>query len=313
MQPDNKERYLELRQFLARAEKERNVAAQALVAEECSPGAVEIHLARAWYWIAAYSSARQGRNIETWEAVMPEIRPAAIRFPAALPCANWQKDLAEYCRMASVPPVAEAAPEENRQHLRMHLQILGSTIAELERDLRKEFSIPWIPRGAIWVLVSCLLFGLILWLGYEVFRQKGPWHARYYLNRTMTGEPAKSGEVQNLSVKTDLSQVYSAQFDTCFMLKDEEDVTFELGSDDGSRLYIDGIKLIDMWQPQPFARRESELQLKSGRHHLRVEYFQIGGQAGLSLNVRRRNGAFAPLDRDLLYYPRDAAGEDPCR
>lgn len=56
------------------------------------------------------------------------------------------------------------------------------------------------------------------------------------------------------------------------------DVTFELWCDDGARLFIDGVKLIDDWRPcaetDPEAHRKVTVKLVPGPHKIVVEYFQ---------------------------------------
>ncbi|HEX6464757.1 MAG TPA: PA14 domain-containing protein, partial [Vicinamibacterales bacterium] len=54
-------------------------------------------------------------------------------------------------------------------------------------------------------------------------------------------------------------------------------------SDDGIRVYVDGSRVIDRW-----TQHESALDtapLSGGRHHLRVEYFQLTGFAELRVEI----------------------------
>ncbi|MFK8111858.1 MAG: family 16 glycoside hydrolase, partial [Rubripirellula sp.] len=60
--------------------------------------------------------------------------------------------------------------------------------------------------------------------------------------------------------------------------------TFQLSSDDGSRLLIDGHQL-DNDGIHPNQMREATFELKSGVHPVRVEFFNGGGQIELSLTV----------------------------
>ncbi len=61
-------------------------------------------------------------------------------------------------------------------------------------------------------------------------------------------------------------------------LPDEVEVTFELWCDDGARLFVDGVKLIDDWRPchekDPESHRKATVTLKPGPHKIVVEYFQ---------------------------------------
>ncbi|MDH5314931.1 MAG: PA14 domain-containing protein, partial [Gemmatimonadota bacterium] len=57
-------------------------------------------------------------------------------------------------------------------------------------------------------------------------------------------------------------------------------------SDDGIRVWVDGVLMIDRW-----AAHESivdRIPLASGRHRLRVEYYQVDGWAELRVEVLKR-------------------------
>ena len=54
-------------------------------------------------------------------------------------------------------------------------------------------------------------------------------------------------------------------------------------SDDGIRVWVDGVLVIDNWKPH-----ESELDfapLKGGRHEFRAQYYQAGGWYELRLDI----------------------------
>ena len=56
-------------------------------------------------------------------------------------------------------------------------------------------------------------------------------------------------------------------------------------SDDGVRLYVDGNRVIDAWSAHASRRDTADLQLDTGRHDLRVEYFQAGGPYKLWVRI----------------------------
>lgn len=62
---------------------------------------------------------------------------------------------------------------------------------------------------------------------------------------------------------------------------------FSLGSDDGSRMVLDGETAIDAPAPQPITARNVRCALPAGFHRLRVEYFQKAGLKELWLKWRR--------------------------
>lgn len=56
--------------------------------------------------------------------------------------------------------------------------------------------------------------------------------------------------------------------------------TFYLASDDGSALYLDGVRVIDVDGVHPAFEQRGERELSAGAHALEVRYFeQIGDQA----------------------------------
>ncbi|WP_294391919.1 PA14 domain-containing protein [uncultured Sphingomonas sp.] len=70
--------------------------------------------------------------------------------------------------------------------------------------------------------------------------------------------------------------------------------TFALGSDDGSRLYIDGNVAIDNDFGHPFGYVTTGLALAAGSHSFRLVHFDNGGGTGLSvlLNGEGLGGSF---------------------
>jgi len=70
---------------------------------------------------------------------------------------------------------------------------------------------------------------------------------------------------------------------------------FAAESDDGSRLFIDGRKVVDNDGLHSKQRREGVIRLARGRHRFRLEYFQAGGGDGLAASVR-------PVDGDPAAY-----------
>jgi len=61
-------------------------------------------------------------------------------------------------------------------------------------------------------------------------------------------------------------------------------VHFVIGSDDGSRLYIDGDLEIDNWGSHNYRLRGTIIDLSKGFHTLTLGYYEVGGPAGLSFD-----------------------------
>lgn len=58
---------------------------------------------------------------------------------------------------------------------------------------------------------------------------------------------------------------------------------FTVGSDDGSRLYIDGVKVLDMWVDQGYTTRNVSQSLTAGNHVVVMEFYERGGLAHATL------------------------------
>ncbi len=58
-------------------------------------------------------------------------------------------------------------------------------------------------------------------------------------------------------------------------------------SDDGARVLLDGVALLNDWSWHPARRTAVELQLAQGEHEIQLEYFQIDGPAVLALDLVR--------------------------
>ncbi len=75
---------------------------------------------------------------------------------------------------------------------------------------------------------------------------------------------------------------------------------FRLGSDDGSRFWIDDKQIIDNDGIHPHQQRESKIELDAGVHSFRVDYFDGGGHRTLSLDWAGPGNQYRPIDRFLV-------------
>ncbi len=82
---------------------------------------------------------------------------------------------------------------------------------------------------------------------------------------------------------------FSALFETCLVMDRPATIVFTIGSDDGSRLFIDDKEIVDLWSGHAFTTREQSVPIAEGVHSLRLEYFELGGMARLSLAARVEN------------------------
>lgn len=87
-----------------------------------------------------------------------------------------------------------------------------------------------------------------------------------------TGSPDASIPGDNFSARWTLSTNFNSGF-----------FRFRLGSDDGARLFIDNIQIIDRWAGTPggFGESNADVNLGAGTHTLRVEFVERTGNAGV--------------------------------
>jgi mono/diheme cytochrome c family protein len=74
-----------------------------------------------------------------------------------------------------------------------------------------------------------------------------------------------------------------------FHLAQDSNYTFTIGSDDGSRLLIDGEEIIKVDGIHPHSTASKQLKLKKGVHQVVVEYFENSGEESLSVEVESKN------------------------
>lgn len=151
--------------------------------------------------------------------------------------------------------------------------------------------------------------------------REGPWRAQYYPTADFSGEPEirRDGDIKfdwgrKGPFTTFPDDDFSARWDTCLTLDADTEVAFELVSDDGSRLLVDGTRVVDNWGTHGRRSRGKRVELEAGVHHLRVEYFEKRSSALVSLTASFAGEVPAPIPtRMLTHPPEDADASDPCR
>jgi mono/diheme cytochrome c family protein len=97
------------------------------------------------------------------------------------------------------------------------------------------------------------------------------------------------------------------------VLEQPTKVRFHLGSDDGSRLLVDGKKVVDVDGVHPHQTKSEEIQLAPGPHLVVVEYFQGGGEWTVDLQWESPLFVKQPIDGWLQLgpdQPRKTANEE---
>jgi hypothetical protein len=98
---------------------------------------------------------------------------------------------------------------------------------------------------------------------------------------------------------------HSSRRYTCLHLDLDATVTFNLASDDGSRLFVDGELILEEWKFQGIKEKSVEKRLSRGEHSIRVDHFQGDGPSGLRLVGTVYPSPVKESFEESLYLPTD--------
>jgi hypothetical protein len=97
---------------------------------------------------------------------------------------------------------------------------------------------------------------------------------------------------------------YSARFEGYLRIPADGKYLISLGSDDGSRLLLDGQTLIDLWSDHGLVYNHVVVDLRKGLYPLRMDYYERSGAARLSFRIRE-------LSRNVRLYTNRLFFTDP--
>ena len=219
-------------------------------------------------------------------AETPALERVAIRTAfAAEPDPSRLKAFAarsEGCRRAALDALAtlrgEAVPEP-----------LFHWIADLARERRDESA---APRPGL----SCAFYrGRPKNARIETFRALEP------LQRTHADQPDLN------SVALPFRDRFGLLFKGEISIPTTGDYVFFTDSDDGSRLYIDGVEVVDNDGDHGMREQSGAVRLEKGRHDFALTYFDAGGDDGLVVSWKGPGLPKAPIPADRFSTsPRDA-------
>ncbi len=150
-------------------------------------------------------------------------------------------------------------------------------------------------------------------VAFEFADQRVPidWHVRFYrydkaiqeprtmlpqFQKLIAGKPlatsANSGTVLNLvpgGIPKEVGSDYFATVSEGDFEVQAGDYTLDVTMDDGARVYLDDKLIIDEWHYQAPTLYSRELKLQ-GKHHLKIEHFQIDGYWTLKVAMRKKSG-----------------------
>ena len=123
-------------------------------------------------------------------------------------------------------------------------------------------------------------------------------HAEYFKNIHFEGAPVVKQTEKKINYSwaagTELEGMpkdyFSVKWYSTMCVDETADYEFTLGGDDGYKLFINDQPVIDDWTPGGFRSTNITKTLKAGeKYHVRVEYYQQGGGAGVCFLWKRKN------------------------
>ncbi|MCO6459213.1 MAG: c-type cytochrome [Pirellulaceae bacterium] len=116
-------------------------------------------------------------------------------------------------------------------------------------------------------------------------------------------EPRETGSAHAIDVAVaSRTDAFGLSFQGRLRIEREGEYTFHLGSDDGSRLWIDGRQVVDCGGIHPYTVRSGKVRLESGELALRVDYFEQGGEERLTVELEGPGVSRRPVE-SLLVVP----------
>jgi hypothetical protein len=309
---------------LVQAVKREMHAAHAIVADpNCDPRSALVHVIGAWRALASADLADADLSPDDLKAwVVQQCTPLISTKDqnaslSALPV--WLDS------QAREPFVAGDENEEpaivERSTVLGVLRLLHEVVATHHSPGKSPRArrILWARRVAAWAAVGMGFF-LIATRPWEL-RRSGQWRGAYYPAEDFRGEPTVRRD-RDIAFDWGLAPPmedipadrFGVRWDSCLVLDAETEAAFQLVSDDGSRLFIDGELVVDNWKPHKPTARGAWTKLPAGVHHLRVEYFEIEHEASIYLTATfDRKERPTSIPANLLKHPSsDMDAENPC-
>ena len=147
-------------------------------------------------------------------------------------------------------------------------------------------------------LLGLAIIVFIMGLGFTLITEAGvtTWTGEYFNNQTLTGNakfvredsgiwfdwgtgsPGNGLGIDSFSVRWTRSTYFTGG-----------QYRFNIASDDGVRVFIDGQKVIDRWYGQEAVNISTDVQVSAGFKKIIVEYYEGGGKAKIQFNYQRSN------------------------
>lgn len=256
---------------------------------------------------------------DTWPEGLAAAPPQGLGYRQL---AWWRDAMA---RLAGPTDADGAVAGLSRQDLARVAFHVHRSAYRLGRSLPAEQRLPLVRRrrrAVGWAAITMVLVGLLV---LSVMPPPAPpeygWRAEYFKDKSFTGPSHVQREDELAFFWDDRAPVegfpedhFYARFDTCLHVAKTGMAAFSMGSDDGSRLYIDGKLVADNWGTHAMKFVGHETELLAGVHHLRVDYWEEIRGAALLLKMGWNKQEPVSLTGTHIVSPGlEPLGEEPCK
>jgi mono/diheme cytochrome c family protein len=153
-------------------------------------------------------------------------------------------------------------------------------------------------------IASFLLNDLDIVAGLQYAYYEGEWEK---LPKFETLTPVATGEAENFDLTPARRKNHFAlRFEGTIELPQAGDYLFLIGSDDGSRLLIDGKVVVVTDGIHPFEQKRKKQPMIAGPHSVVVEYFENEGEEALQVDFEGPGMTQQPLAREAADFAREA-------
>ncbi|WP_409295804.1 PA14 domain-containing protein [Peribacillus sp. SCS-26] len=136
------------------------------------------------------------------------------------------------------------------------------------------------------------------------------WVETYYPSTAFTGLP-KYRTVKNLNYSwgsaAPISGIpadnFTARYEKKINVPVKSEYVISGAADDGIRIYVDGVKQVDLWKTGTNNAFNKTITLAAGPHTVKVEYFEKGLYAKIKVDVKQKVPALSTAYWTEAYYP----------
>ncbi|MEW5849640.1 MAG: PA14 domain-containing protein [Myxococcota bacterium] len=161
-----------------------------------------------------------------------------------------------------------------------------------------------------------LLVGGVTALAWPSKPVENGWRGAYYRGERFEGTPVvrKDAELaffwdHGKPMPDFQEDKFTVKWETCLRVRKGGKATFSVGSDDGSRLYVDGKKVVENWGSHAVKWAQGTTELKEGSHYVLVEYQESQGPASIFVKVGWDGETPGPIPATDVIIPPE--GQDP--